>query len=179
MTPAGPQGEPAHDDDTEGGAPRLGPRKKDSRPIVWMIAFLVVALIVYFVLLGWRGFQLIASGSLAGIGLGVGVIALPLIGAWLVYATLRAGLEHQKLAAIMADEGRELDISHLPHRASGRMERDAADELFAQVKAEWEADPDDWRNTYRIARAYDYAGDRTRARSMMKRAVAQYHGREQ
>ena len=104
MTSSGPPNEPAHDDDTEGGAPRLGPRKKDSRPIVWMIAFLVVALIVYFVLLGWRGFQLIASGSAAGIGLGLGVVALPLIGAWLVYATLRAGLEHQKLAAIMADE---------------------------------------------------------------------------
>ena len=72
MTSSGPPNEPAHDDDTEGGAPRLGPRKKDSRPIVWMIAFLVVALIVYFVLLGWRGFQLIASGSAAGIGLGLG-----------------------------------------------------------------------------------------------------------
>jgi hypothetical protein len=179
MTTDGPPNEPAHDDDTEGGAPRLGPRTKDSRPIVWMIGFLVVALIVYFVLLGWRGIQLIGSGSVAGIGLGVGVIALPLIGAWLIYATLRAGLEHQKLAAIMAEEGRELDISHLPHRASGRMERDAADELFARVKAEWEADPTDWRNTYRIARAYDYAGDRGRARAMMKRAVAQFHGREQ
>ena len=62
----------------------------------------------------------------------------------------------------------------LPRRASGRIEREAADELFEQVRTEWEADPDDWVNTYRIARAYDYAGDRTRARQMMKTAVAQY-----
>jgi hypothetical protein len=95
-----------------------------------------------------------------------------------VYATLRAGIEHQKLAAIMVDEGRELDVSSLPRRPSGRIERDAADELFAQVKAEWEADPSDWHNTYRIARAYDYAGDRSRARAMMKRAVAQYRGED-
>ena len=73
----------------------------------------------------------------------------------------------------MAEEGTELDVSALPRRPSGRIEREAADELFAQVKAEWEADPSDWRATYRIARAYDYAGDRSRAREMMKRAVAQ------
>ncbi|MDL9936321.1 hypothetical protein QSJ18_06155 [Gordonia sp. ABSL1-1] len=143
-----------------------------------MIAGLVIALIVYFGILGWRGISLIATGTVAGIGLGIGVIVLPLIGAWMVYATLRAGIEHQRLAAIMAEDGQELDISALPTRASGRVERDAADELFATCKAEWEADPGNWRKTYRIARAYDYAGDRSRAREMMKRAVAQFHDEE-
>ena len=154
------------------------PTKRDARPIVWMIAFLVAAMCVYFVLLGWRAFDLMATGTVAGIGLGIGVLILPFIGAWLIYATLRAGIEHQKLTREMAAGGRELDVSALPRRASGRIERDAADALFAQVKQEWEADPTDWHNTYRIARAYDYAGDRGRARAMMKRAVAQYHGRE-
>ncbi|NDZ92506.1 hypothetical protein G3I13_09895 [Streptomyces sp. SID6673] len=154
------------------------PKQRDARPIVWMIGFLVVAMIVYFVILGERGIDLISSGTVAGIGVGIGVLILPFIGAWLIYATLRAGIEHQRLARIMAEEGRELDVSSLPRRASGRIERDAADELFAQVKAEWEAQPSDWRNTYRIARAYDYAGDRGRARQMMKRAVAQFKGEE-
>lgn len=157
---------------------RSGPKERDARPIVWLIGFLVVALIVYFVMLGQRGIDLISDGSVAGIGLGIGVLILPVIGAWLIYSTLRAGLEHQRLARAISEEGRELDVSALPRRASGRIERDAADELFAQVKQEWEADPTDWRNTYRIARAYDYAGDRGRARAMMKRAVEQFHGRE-
>jgi Flp pilus assembly protein TadD len=39
------------------------------------------------------------------------------------------------------------------------------------VKAELEAQPDDWRRWYRLARAYDYAGDRGRARETMKKAV--------
>lgn len=151
---------------------------RDARPIIWLIGFLVVAMIVYFAILGWRGVSLISTGTVAGIGVGIGVLILPFIGAWLIFATLRAGLEHQKLARIMAEEGRELDVSSMPRRASGRIERDAADDLFAQVKQEWEAEPDDWHNTYRIARAYDYAGDRSRARQMMKRAVAQYNGRE-
>ena len=72
-----------------------GPHARDARPIVWTIGLLVVALVVYFVLLGWRGIGLIMTGSAAGIGLGLGMIVLPIIGAWLVYATLRAGIEHQ------------------------------------------------------------------------------------
>jgi Flp pilus assembly protein TadD len=39
------------------------------------------------------------------------------------------------------------------------------------VRADVEADPDDWRHWYRLARAYDYAGDRRRAREAMKTAV--------
>ncbi|MDF3282054.1 hypothetical protein [Gordonia sp. N1V] len=152
-------------------------RERDARPIVWMIAFLVIAMCVYFVLLGQRGVDLITSGTAAGIGIGIGVLILPFLGIWMIVATLRAGIEHQRLARAIAEEGRELDVSDMPRRPSGRIERDAADALFAQVRQEWEADPNDWRNTYRIARAYDYAGDRSRAREMMKRAVAQYRGR--
>ena len=44
--------------------------------------------------------------------------------------------------------------------------------LFHTVRAEVEADPQDWRRWYRLARAYDYAGDRTRAREAMRKAVA-------
>ena len=54
---------------------------------------------------------------------------------------------------------------------SGRIQRDAADALFATVRDELENDPDNWRRWYRLARAYDYAGDRSRARETMKKAV--------
>ncbi|WP_016933649.1 hypothetical protein [Rhodococcus sp. R1101] len=136
------------------------------------IAFIVVALGFYFVLLGSTGLKLIRSGEFAGVGLGIGILILPVVGAWIVYATIRAGLQHQHLAQRIHDEGLELDIDDLPRMPSGRIERDAADELFATVKQEWEADPDNWRNSYRLARAYDHAGDRSRARETMRRAVA-------
>ncbi|MGU3433426.1 hypothetical protein ACNHUS_10445 [Actinomycetes bacterium M1A6_2h] len=140
--------------------------------VVGIIAVLVAVLAFYFILLGRRGVELIQTGGVVGIGLGIGVIILPLIGVWIVVATLRAGLAHQHLARRIHDEDLELDITDIPRRPSGRIERGAADELFARVKAEWEADPDNWRNSYRLARAYDYAGDRGRARETMKRAVA-------
>lgn len=136
------------------------------------IVFLVVALIVYFLLLGRFAVAFIASGKVAGIALGIGVIILGLIGIWVVATSIRAALAHQHLARRIHDEGRELDVSELPRRPSGRIEKDAADALFEQVKLEWEAAPDDWRTNYRAARAYDYAGDRSRAREVMRRAVA-------
>ncbi|MGW4248324.1 hypothetical protein [Nocardia sp. NPDC004722] len=138
---------------------------------VGFIAALVLILGFYFVLLGRIAIDLITSGKVAAILLGVGVLILPLLGVWTVATSVRAAFAHQHLARRMHDEGGELDVSALPRRASGRIEKDAADALFEQVKAEFEADPENWRSNYRAARAYDYAGDRSRAREMMKRAV--------
>ena len=124
---------------------------------------LCLALVVYFVLLARTAAALFRTGTLEchrprdrcdhpAVGRGVGG-----------GATLRAGLTHQRLARLAAEEGVELDVADLPRMPSGRISRDAADALFAGVRGELDADPDDWRRWYRLARAYDYAGDRNRA----------------
>jgi len=143
---------------------------KTTRTVALIVA-ICIALAVYFVLLGQRGIQLIQDGGGAAIGLGIGVLILPFLGLWLVIATLRAGFTHQRLAQQIHDEGLAVDASSLPKLPSGRIERAAADELFAQIKVDWEADPDNWKQNFRLARAYDYAGDRSRARETMRRAV--------
>jgi uncharacterized integral membrane protein len=140
--------------------------------VLAIITVMVLILGFYFFLLGQRGVTLIQNGGVASISLGIGVLLLPILGLWIVWATLKAGFDHQRLASRIHEEGLELDVSDLPRRPSGRIERDAADELFQRIKTEWEKDPDNWRNSYRLARAYDYAGDRGRARETMKRAVA-------
>ena len=130
-----------------------------------------VAMLAYFVLLGRMAIAMIASGRAAAVGLGLAVLIMPVIGLWAMVATLRSGFAHQKLARLIAADGMELDTSALPRRPSGRIERDAADALFATVRTEVEEDPDDWRRWYRLARAYDHAGDRRRAREAMKTAL--------
>lgn len=136
-----------------------------------VIGFMCLALIAYFVMLGRAAFVFITSGEPAAIGLGLALLVFPLIGIWVLVTTLRAGLAHQRLARLAREQGMELDVSELPTRPSGRIERDAADELFATVKGELEADPDNWIRWYRLARAYDFAGDRGRARETMRTAV--------
>jgi Flp pilus assembly protein TadD len=53
--------------------------------------------------------------------------------------------------------------------------RAAADAFFERIRAETEASPDDWRSWFRLALAYDAAGDRTRARAAARHALA-LHG---
>jgi cytochrome c-type biogenesis protein CcmH/NrfG len=136
-----------------------------------LIALMCAALLVYIVLLGRTAVAMIGSGRGVGIALGCALLILPAIGLWAMLAPLRAGFAHQRLARLAAEDGMELDTDALPRRPSGRIEREAADALFARVRDELEGDPDNWRRWYRLARAYDYAGDRSRAREAMKQAL--------
>jgi cytochrome c-type biogenesis protein CcmH/NrfG len=145
--------------------------KSRSVRIQLMIAVMCGALLVYLALLGRTAVLMITSGHAVAVALGAALLILPGIGLWAMVATLRAGFAHQKLARLAASEGMELDVSALPRRPSGRIERDAADALFDTVRTELHSDPDDWRRWYRLARAYDYAGDRSRAREAMEQAV--------
>jgi hypothetical protein len=132
---------------------------------------LTAALAVYFVLLTGRAITLIGTGEVVGIALGIGVLLLPLIGVWIAWTNLRFGYQTEKMARELADEGTLPDDSDLPRRPSGRVDRDAADAWFEERKAELEAAPEDWRAWFRLAHAYDLAGDRRRARDTMRRAI--------
>ncbi|MEU4803363.1 tetratricopeptide repeat protein [Actinosynnema sp. NPDC023587] len=135
-------------------------------------AFVITAaLAVYFVLLGGRAVVLIGTGDPVGIGLGVGVLLLPLIGAWIAWSNLKFGFTTEKMARRLADEGALPDVSGLPRRPSGRVDREAADAWFEERRVEVEAAPEDWRRWFALAQAYDLAGDRGRARETMRKAI--------
>ena len=138
------------------------------KPLVMFLA--AAGLLVafgYLLFLGWS--MIAASEHVAMQGLGVGIILLTVVGAWATWAILRNGFELQRISAAAAAEG--IEISGLDHRPSGRLEHDAADALFDEVSAEYQADPENWRTNYRLARAYDHAGDRLRAREVMRTAM--------
>lgn len=134
------------------------------------VVLLVLALAGYFAIIGYRGVYLVAQGSLGLRVLGTAVLALPLVGAWVVAAEIRFGLATQRLAERLDAEGAPPDDepARLP---SGRADRKAADALFHLRRVEVEADPQDWRGWYRLALAYDSAGDRHRARAAMRTAI--------
>lgn len=137
------------------------------------VALLITAATLFYVgMLGYVGILLVRAGGVGPVGLGVGVLLLVPVGVWVVASTLRAGLRHQHLARRLHEEGGLPDTSTLARRPSGRPDRAAADEYFAARVLEYEAAPQDWRTNYRLAVAYDAAGDRSRARETMKRAVA-------
>jgi cytochrome c-type biogenesis protein CcmH/NrfG len=129
------------------------------------------ALLVYMALLASRAVALFKVGGTIPILLGIGVILLPLLGIWIVYTTWRSGNRIQRLSRRLDEEGGLPDTADLPRRPSGRVDRKAADSWFEDRRAELAADPENWRNWYRLAYAYDIAGDRSRARETMRKAV--------
>lgn len=135
---------------------------------------LTLVLLVYFFLLGGRAVVLIGTGEPVGIGLGIGVLIMPLIGVWVIWTNIRFGLTTEKMARQLADEGTLPDTSSLPRLPSGRVDRTAADEWFEERRVEVEAAPEDWRAWFRLAQAYDLAGDRGRARETMRKAITLY-----
>ena len=141
-----------------------------------VIAVMVVILAFYAILLGAKGVAFIASGEPAAVLLGIGVLVLPLIGLGLVWREVVFGRRSAELAAALEAEG-GLPVDDLPRRPSGRVDRGAADEAFGVRQAEVEAQPESWQAWYRLALAYDDAGDRTRARSSVRRAIGLYDAR--
>ena len=132
-----------------------------------VVVLLLFALAVYLVLIGYRGVYLIEQPALTLKALGVAVLVIPVIGVYLVAAEVRFGRATERLARAL-DE----DPPDLPRMPSGRPDRAAADALFELRRQEVEADPADWRRWYRLAVAYDLAGDRRRARAAMRTAIA-------
>lgn len=133
----------------------------------WAVV-LVIAVAVYLLLAGARGWALITSGDPVAIALGLSVLAIPVVGAWVVWREVAFGAAMQRMGERLAAEG---DLpEELPRTASGRYDRDAADTAFEGERARVEAQPHDWRGWYRLALAYDAARDRRRAREAMREA---------
>ncbi|WP_374178896.1 hypothetical protein [Leifsonia sp. WHRI 6310E] len=139
------------------------------------IAAIVMAIIllVYLVLVFQRSIMLIATGEPVGVAMGVALVLLPIIAAWAIGRELLFGAQTEKLVRILDAEG-GLPVEDLPHRASGRPLRDAADAEFPTYKAEVEAAPESWRAWFRLGLAYDASGDRRRAREALRRSIRLY-----
>ncbi|GAA1805838.1 hypothetical protein [Nesterenkonia flava] len=103
--------------------------------------------------------------------LGLGTLVLVLLGVWFLYHAIAFGLRTERLGRILDAEG-SLPEDTVERSPGGRPNREQADAQFERYKAETEASPEDWRSWFRLAYAYDVAGDRARARKTMAKAIA-------
>lgn len=134
------------------------------------VAVMTVLLLMYVALAGQRAIVLLGSGETIGVVMGVALLVLPLLALWAIGRELWFGVRAQQLGERLDAEG-GLPDEDLPVRPSGRIERADGDALFPRYRADVEAHPDDWRARYRLALAYDAAGDRRRARDAVRTAV--------
>ena len=138
-----------------------------------MAFILAIAAGIYACFVFWRAWSLFESGDPVAIALGLAIIVIPILGIWMLYREFKFGFGMQAMGRKLAIEG-GLPKDDLPKTASGRAERDAADERFLLRQFEVEQDPADWRVWYRLALAYDESRDRKRARGAMRQALSLY-----
>jgi hypothetical protein len=136
---------------------------------------MTVLLAVYLAFTAARAVDFIRAGGVVPVLLGLALLVLPFLGAWVIWREWRFGRSIQALGAELASRG-VLPVDDLPRRASGRPDREAADARFAEVRSRVEAEPGSWERWFELAVAYDQAGDRKRARTTMKRAIALHAG---
>lgn len=155
--------------DPGAGAPSGGRRRRAPRGLVGALA--VTALFALYVwAVAGRGVAMIGTGEPVLVGIGAGILVIPLLVLAFIVREFWLAARVQAMAEELAATG-QLPVDDLPRTPAGRIDREAADAAFAERRAAAEQDPSDWRVWYHLAFAYDAAGDRRRARATLRRAV--------
>lgn len=134
------------------------------------VAVMALLLALYLVVVALYAVRLVGDPLPVVQAMGWALIVLPLIGGWALIAEIRFGFAAERLAGLLEAEG-GLPDDTLPATATGRLDREHADELFLRYRAEVEADEKPWQNWFRLALAYDAARDRRRARWATREAI--------
>jgi hypothetical protein len=145
----------------------------NARIVSWVLAALCG---FYLLFIAQRSWVLLSTGQPIPVILGVALVALPVIGVWVVVRELQFGAKTAELGHELAASG-GLPEDDLPRSPGGRIDRAAADVRFAERQREVESDPADWGAWFRLAVAYDDAGDRRRARAAMRKAIERFDAR--
>ncbi|MFE1645455.1 hypothetical protein [Microbacterium sp. P01] len=135
------------------------------------VAVMAVLLALYIFLVGQRAYLLLVSGEPVAIAMGVALIVLPIVAVWALGRELWFGVRAEQLARRLEAEG-GLPEEPVDVRPSGRVMREDGDAVFPRYKAEVEASPESWQARFRLALAYDAAGDRKRARAAVRHAIS-------
>ncbi|MGX7757038.1 hypothetical protein ACWQ06_00030 [Streptomyces angustmyceticus] len=138
--------------------------------------FLATVLVLVFGVVALEGVLLLLTGEPAAMGMGAVAFLLPGIGAWFLWHNTRFARDAHRLAYVLESEG-GLPADEPARTPGGRIDRDAADAVFARRQAETEEAPGDWRAWFRLAVAYHDARDTPRARKAMQRAIALHDGK--
>jgi hypothetical protein len=132
----------------------------------WLLA---VAVAAYLLLAGVRGWALLTSGDPTGVLLGVAVLALPVVGAWVVWREIAFGFAMQQMGQQLELEA-DLPLDDFARLPSGRIVPADAQRFLAAERARVDEHPQDWKSWYRFGLALDAARDRRRARAAMREA---------
>ena len=135
-----------------------------------VVALATAVVVGYLLTLGRLGVEMLRQGGAVPVLYGAALLLLPAVAAWAVARELMFGVATERLGRRLAERG-ELPVDDLDRTAGGRVDREAGRALFERYRVEVERDGADAGAWYRLALAYDAAGDRRRARAAARHAV--------
>lgn len=130
----------------------------------------IALLLLFAAAVAERAAALLRSGEVLGVGIGAAVCVIPLLTLWFLLREVSQAAAVDRLTQRLGAEG-GLEVDDLPRSAAGRIDRAVARDRFEVARAQVEASERDWRAWYRVAWAYDAAGDRRKARACLRHAV--------
>jgi hypothetical protein len=131
---------------------------------------MAVLLVIYLGFVVQYSFVLIGTGVPVAVAMGVALVVLPIIAAWLLLREILFVVRGERLVRILGEAG-QLPVDDLPRLPSGRVDVSAADVQFPAYQAAVEAEPESWRAWLLLGLAYDASGDRPRARWATRAAI--------
>ena len=135
-----------------------------------IVGILTIVCLVYLVLIGVRGIELILAGGARNLVFGIGVLLIPILAGGLIVRELRFGYDTVQLGrTLAAEDGIPLDT--VERDEFGRIDAAKADIEWQRRKALVDQAPDDWRARFLLAVAYDNARDRKQARVAARQAI--------
>lgn len=135
-----------------------------------VVGILTIVCLVYLVLIGVRGIELIFAGGSRNLIFGIGVLLIPILVGGLIARELRFGYDTVQLGrTLAAEDGIPLDT--VERDEFGRVDQAKADIEWQRRKALVDQAPSDWRAWFLLAVAYDNARDRKQARVAAREAI--------
>ncbi len=131
---------------------------------------MAVLLGTYILLLGQTGVVLLLAEPVIAKVMGLLILTFPIVGAWAIYKEFSFGIRVEKLAKRIIEEDAWPDYP-IELRPSGRAVPESAVAMFEHYKAQAQAEPENFRTWFSLGIAYNFAGDRRRARQAMLKAI--------
>ena len=135
---------------------------------IWVGVMSALTLLWVFSLEG-RGLILLQEPDPIAQIMGLAILVLPVFAVWSIFSELRFGFRAQKLGERLEAQGAP-DLQ-LEFRASGKATKESAQREFERVSKAL-SQGESWQLWFQLGQAYEANGDRKRARSAIRRAIA-------
>lgn len=135
---------------------------------IWVGVMSALTLLWVFSLAG-RGLILLQEPDPVAQIMGLAILVLPVFAVWSIFSELRFGIRAQKLGERLVAEG--VSELLLEYRASGKATKESAQREFERVSQAL-SQGESWQLWFQLGQAYDANGDRKRARSAIRKAIA-------